>query len=229
MKAQLLTLFALFATWPAAAGEKPVTAPPVVYVQVWLGGLDTGDDSWKASDTQTGDSVLGDLGTLPFGGGAGQKLWGTGAWRIGFEGGGLGSWKSNNTKFRGVSNGGSTRVQIELDSTYFSLGVFMGGVVSVNLSRYVRLYAAGGPSLTWAWLQDDGNKNNTTTGVDFNNENDGSFVAYGRAGIEFVLDKGFTFGASVRYADDNFSFGNAGDLKLDQPLYLLTLGARLQD
>lgn len=49
------------------------------------------------------------------------------------------------------------------------------------------------------------------------------------AGIEFVLDNGFTFGASVRYADDDFSFGKAGDLKLDEPVYLLTLGARLQD
>jgi len=228
MKAQLLTLFSLFTAWSAAAAETPATAPPVTYVQVWLGGVNTGDDSWKASDTQTGDSVVGDLGTLPFGGGAGQKLWGTGAWRIGFEGGGLGSWKSDNTEFRGVSNS-STSVQIKVDSTYFSLGVFMGGVVNVNLSRYVRLYAAGGPSLTWAWLQDDGNNDNTTTGIDFNDENDGSFVAYGRAGIEFVLDNGFTFGASVRHADDDFSFGDAGDLKLDEPLYLLTLGALLQD
>jgi hypothetical protein len=228
MKAQLFTLFALFTAWPAAAAETPATAPPLIYVQGWLGGLDTGDDSWKASDTQTGDSLLGDLGTLPFGGGAGQKLWGTGAWRIGFEGGSLVSWKSDNTEFRGVSNGSSS-VTITLDSTYFSLGVFMGGVVSVNLSRYVRLYAAGGPSLTWAWLHNDDNNNDTATGVDFNSENDGSFVAYGRAGIEFLLDNYFTFGASVRYADDDFSFGDAGDLKLDEPLYLLTLGARLRD
>lgn len=228
MKAELLTLFGLFTAWPAAATETFATAPPITYVQVWLGGLDTGNDSWKVSDPQAGGSGQGDLGTLPFGGGAGQKLWGTGAWRIGFEGGALGSWKSDKTEFRGVSNG-STSVQIKIDSTYFSLGMFMGGVASVNLSRYVRLYAAGGPSLTWAWLQDDGNNDNTTTGIDFNTENDGSFVAYGRAGIEFVLDNDFTFGASVRYADDDFSFGNAGDLKLDKPLYLLTLGARTRD
>jgi len=228
MKAQLLTLFALFTAWPAAAADTPATRSPVIYVQAWLGALDTGDDSWQASDTQTGDSVLGDLGTLPFGGGAGQKLWGTGAWRIGFEGGGLGSWKRNTTRFRRASNG-STSVRIKVDSTYYSLGVFTGGVVSVNLSRYVRLYAAGGPSLTWAWLQDDGNDDNTATGVDFNNENDGSFVAYGRAGIEFVFDNGITFGASVRHADDDFSFGDAGDLKLDEPLYLLTIGALLLD
>jgi len=228
MKAQLLTLFALFTAWPAAAAEKLVTTPPAIYVQAWLGGLDTGDDSWEATDTQTGDSVLGDLGTLPFGGGAGQKLWGTGAWRIGFEGGALVSWKRNRTKFRRASNGSSS-VRIKVDSTYYSLGVFMGGVMSVNLSRYVRLYAAGGPSLTWAWLRNDDNNDNTTIGVDFDNENDGSFVAYGRAGIEFVLDNGLTFGASVRHADDDFSFGDAGDLKLDEPLYLLTLGALLQD
>lgn len=228
MKAQLLVLFALFAAWPAAATEAPASAAPVIYVQGWLGGLDTGDGSWKVTDTQTGDSLSGNPGTLPFGGGAGQKLWGTGAWRAGFEGGGLGSWKSDTTRFRRVSNG-STSVQIKVDSTYYSLGMFMGGVVSVNLSRYVRLYAAAGPSLTWAWLQNDDTNDSTTTGVDFDTENDGSLAAYGRAGIEFALDNGFTFGASVRYANDEFSFDNAGDLKLDEPLYLMTLGARLRN
>lgn len=221
MKAQLLPLFALFTIWPAAATGAQATTDPVVYVQGWLGGLDSGDDSWKASGTQTGDSAQDGLGTLPFGGGAGQKLWGTGAWRVGFEGGALGSWKNENTLLRSVSNG-SGSVQVKVDSDYYSLGVFLGGVVSVNLSHYLRLYAAAGPSLTWAWLRDDGNNDSSTTG----DENDGSFVGYGRAGIEFVFDNGFTFGASVRYADDDFSFGNAGDLKLDEPLYLLTLGAR---
>jgi hypothetical protein len=226
MKASWLALCALACAGPVAAAESRAAAPPI-YLQAWLGGLGTSSDSWQATDSNN-DSVLGDLGTLPFGGGAGQKLWGTDAWKIGFEGGALGTWKSDNTQFRGVSSGGTT-VQVTVDSKYFSIGIFMGGVVSVNLSRYVRLYVAGGPSATWAWVDDDGGNNDTAGNtVDLSNsDSDGSFVAYGRAGIEFALNSGFTFGASVRYADDDFSFGKAGDLKLDEPLYLLTLGAVL--
>ena len=211
----------------AAAEESVPANEPTIYLQAWLGGLGTKSDSWQATDTNN-DSVLGDLGTLPFGGGAGQKLWGSGAWKIGFEGGALGTWKSDNTQFRGVSNGG-TNVEVTVDSKFFSFGVFMGAVASLNLSHYVRLYVAGGPSATWAWV-DNGNNNDTTSNtVDLSNsDSDGSFVAYGRAGIEFALDSGFTFGASVRYADDDFSFGKAGDLKLNEPLYLLTLGAILR-
>jgi len=36
MKAKLLTLFALFTAWPAAAAETPATASPVIYAQMWL-------------------------------------------------------------------------------------------------------------------------------------------------------------------------------------------------
>ena len=58
-------------------------------------------------------------------------------------------------------------------------------------------------------------------------ESDVSFVAYGRAGVEFILNDGFAFGASVRYADDEFDFGSGGKLRFDEPMWLLTLGARL--
>jgi len=228
MRTPLFALFAAVCAGPVAAADVPATEP-TIYLQAWLGGLGTSSDSWQATDSNN-DSVLGDLGTLPFGGGAGQKLWGTGAWKVGFEGGALGTWKSDNTQFRGVSSGGTT-VQVQVDSQFFSIGVFMGAVASVNLSRYARIYVAGGPSATWAWVDDDGNNNTSSTGntVDLSNsDSDGSFVAYGRAGVEFALANGFTFGASVRYADDDFSFGKAGDLKLDEPLYMLTLGAVLQ-
>lgn len=227
------TIALVLALLPAAAAfaadEGSAPSPKTSYVQAWIGGLSTDDGSWKSSDVQSGDNVTGDLGTLPFGGGAAQTLWGTGAWQIGFEGGGLGSWKSDNTEFRGTSSGG-TNIQIKVDSTFFSLGVFMGAVVSVRPVQHVRLYVAGGPSVTWAWIEDNDNNDatNTNATIDFNGtESDTSFVAYGRAGVEFVLTDGLTFGASVRYADDEFQFGRAGDLTFDEPLWLLTLGARL--
>ena len=213
----------------AAVAAAPPAPGPTVYVQVWLGALNTDDQSWKVNDPTSGDSAAGDLGTLPFGGGAGQLLWGSGVWQIGYEGGGVGTWKTGTTDFRGASNGG-TSVNVSFENRFLMLGVFMGGVVAANLGHNARIYVAGGPSLTWARLEDDGNGNQSTQSdviVLDGAENDVSFVAYGRAGIEFVLDNGFAFGASVRYADDEFDFGAGGKLKFDEPMWLLTLGARL--
>jgi hypothetical protein len=229
MRTLPLALFGFWLALPVAAADPPPApaAPaPTDYIQVWLGAQQT-DDSRRASDPQTGARLLGDLGTLPFGGGAGQRLWGGGAWQIGYEGGALVTWKNERTRFFGTNN----TLQIDVDNRYVSLGVFMGGVLSVRPARFLRLYVAGGPALTWAWLREDDsadvNVSGTTT-IDLSGSNsDASLVAYGRAGIEFLLDSGFTFGASVRYADDTFSFGKAGQLSLDEPLWLLTLGSRL--
>ena len=198
-------------------------------MEIWIGAQNPKSDSWKVSDPATGEPATGDLGTLPFGGGDGQLLWGTGVWQVGFEGGGVGTWKSDTTNFRGTSNGG-TSVQVQIDSRFFTLGVFMGGVLSANLGHNARAYVSAGPSVTWAWLDDQNNDNQTSNSnviVLDGSKSDTSFVAYGRAGFEFILDTGFVFGVSVRYADDKFDFGNGGKLQFDDPLWLLTLGARL--
>ena len=224
----LWLLSALSFAFPAAA-EQPRATNPETYVQVWIGAIDTKNDSWKATDAQSGSDVVGDLGTLPFGGGDGQMLWGSGVWQIGYEGGGLASWKNETTHFSGASNGG-TSVQVQFRNQFFLFGVFMGGVVSVRPAPWMRLYASVGPSLTWAWIEDDNNNNSSqnSNSIDTHGSlNDGSFTAYGRAGIDFMTGDGFTFGASVRYANDKFDFGDSGELKLDSPLYLLTLGARI--
>jgi len=213
----------------SVAAAAPPATEPTTYVEIWIGAQDPKSDSWKVSDPATGDPATGDLGTLPFGGGDGQLLWGTGVWQAGFEGGGVGTWKSDTTNFRGTSNGG-TSVQVQIDSRFFTLGVFMGGVLSANLGHNARAYVSAGPSVTWAWLDDENNDNqpsNSNVIVLDGSKSDTSFVAYGRAGFEFILDTGFVFGVSVRYADDDFDFGSGGKLQFDDPLWLLTLGARL--
>lgn len=226
MKAPLVVLLWLLVALPVAANEAPAAPDPAVYIQVWLGGLSTKDDSWKITEPQSGEDVLGDLGTLPFGGGAGQQLWGSGAWQIGYEGGGMVTWKNDNTHFRGTNNA----VQVTFDNTFVSFGVFMGGLVSVAPVPALRLYVAAGPSVTWAWVDNNNDDSpppgSTELAVD-GSEDDVSVVAYARAGIEFVLGDGFMFGVSVRYADDEFQFGDAGDLEFDEPLWLLTLGSRI--
>lgn len=227
MKPNFVVCLCLLVAVPVAANDKPAAPQPQIYVQAWLGGQSTDDGSWKISDPGGGESVLGDLGTLPFGGGAGQQLWGSGTWQIGYEGGGLVTWKNDRTEFRG-SNG---TLQVTIDNTFFSAGVFMGGVVSVMPIRPLRIYVAAGPSVTWAWLQDDNNQATPPPGsnTDYINvdADDVSVVPYARLGLEIMTDRGFTFGFSVRYADDEFQFDEAGDLEFDQLMWLLTLGSRV--
>jgi hypothetical protein len=224
-----LTAFCLLLlAMPVDARDVPAPKP-TIYVQAWIGALDTDAESWKVNDPETGEDVLGDLGTLPFGGGAGQQLWGSGAWQIGYEGGGLVTWKNDHTEFRGNNNA----LLVTIDNTFVAAGVFMGGVVSVTPFKPLRLYVAAGPSVTWGWLLNDNNDDevaapSSTVTIDLNDtESDVSVVPYARAGIEFELDNGFTFGISARYADDEFHFGKAGDVEFDQVLWLLTLGSRV--
>lgn len=217
----------IVAAVPSVADESAAPRGPATSVQVWVGALQTEDESWRVIDPVNGQDAAGDIGTLPFGGGAGQLLWGDGVLQFGYEGGALASWKSETTAFHGTNNS----AEVTIDGEFFMFGVFMGGVLSANLGRYVRVYVAGGPSATWAWLDDDEDLQvqplQTNVIVLGDSEDDVSFVAYGRAGVEFVVNTGFTFGASVRYADDEFDFGNGGELRFDEPLWLLTLGARL--
>lgn len=226
MKVLLAGLSLVLFSLPAIASDAATTP---IYLQAWIGALDTDSESWKVTDPQSGEDVLGDLGALPYGGGAGQQLWGSGAWQIGYEGGGLVTWKNGRTEFRGNSNA----VLVRIDNTFGAVGVFMGGVVSVRPFQPMRLYIAGGPSVTYAWLFDDDDNepvsspgSTVTINVD-DTKSDVSVVPYARAGIEFELSNGFTFGVSARYADDEFDFGDAGKLEFDQVTWMLTLGGRV--
>jgi len=232
----LVGLFVL--AGPAWALEEAEVPPTLAqeYVQVWLGSTDA-DDSWSLDDS-AGNTLSGDYSSLPLGGGVGQRIWGDRA-QYGFEGGGLIGWRNDDVAFAGSS--GSLLVAV--DTELFMVDLFMGGVVAVRPTQWLRLYAAAGPSIAWGYLGgDDEDKNETeeledttiiVTGpgsfvvIDADeSSNDFSFSGYARAGLEIELGSGFTFGASVRYAEHEFDFGDRGELKLDEVQWFLTLGGR---
>ena len=216
------------------ADELPATVAQQ-YVQVWLGSTEA-DDAWSLKDSE-GSDFRGDYSSLPVGGGVGQMLWGDRA-QYGFEGGGIVSWKNDDIDFAG-RNG---ELLIAVDTDLFFMDLFMGGIVAVRPSPWLRLYAAAGPSVAWAHLSGDDDEDDEDpdgTGVIVtgpgsflvinadDNTDDFSFSFYGRAGIEIELGSGFTFGASARYADHEFDFDNRGELKLDEVQWFLTLGGRI--
>lgn len=216
-----------------AAGDSAVDVNVAVdFLQVWLGAIDA-DDDFERADPIDGTDLSGDFGTIPYFGGGVQRLWGSGL-QYGYEGGGLVAYKNDSTKFFG-NNGG---VRIEIDNTLFSMEVYMGPVISIEPLRWMRIYAAGGPTVAYAYLSDDGDDDAVpepvdevgaaSTSVDFSSGGHSvSLTYYGRAGIEFEMPTGFTFGAHARYAPHEFDFDDGGELKLDSVQYFVSLGARL--
>jgi hypothetical protein len=226
----LLALQTPAAVAQAIGGTAAGTAAPVrkveQNVQAWLGGVST-DDGWSSRDPTDGEPLTGDIGTLPYLGGAGQKLWG-GSIQTGFEGGGLATWKNDATDFFATNN----TLRISVDNTLFSFEFFFGAVLSLRPVPWLRVYAATGPSLAYAHLDDDNAEPApdplSSTSIEFGSGGDSlSLALYGRAGFEFETREGFTFGAHARYADHEFDFDDSGKLKLDNVQYFVTFGQRL--
>jgi len=200
------------------------------YVQAWLGATDA-DEAWTIEEPTTNSDLPGDYSTLPLLGGVGQRMWGNRA-QFGFEGGGLVSWKSDKIAFA-ASNG---QIAVRVDTELFLMDVFLGGVLSVRPARWLRIYAAAGPSIAWGYLpsEDDDEVEvgpvGTGSGIFIDlssSERDFSFALYGRVGLDIELKNGFTFGVSARYAEHEFDFSQRGELKLDEMQYFLTLGSKL--
>ena len=71
----LVTTFA-WLSCSAALGSEPAAVPGregEAYAQAWLGALET-DEGWSLKQPGSDQSLVGDLGTLPFGGGAAQRV-----------------------------------------------------------------------------------------------------------------------------------------------------------
>ncbi len=222
---------------PASASDAVTADPaatdnaPVDFLQVWIGAIDT-DDDFERTDPFDGSDLSGDFGHVPYFGGGVQRLWGSGL-LYGYEGGGLVAWKNDSTEFFGSGGG----VRVEVDNTLFSTEVYMGPVLSVQPLRWMRVYAAGGPTVAYAYLSDDDDNEDATptdqvgaasASVDFSSGGHSvSITYYGRAGVEFEMPTGFTFGAHARYAPHEFDFDDGGELKLDSVQYFVSFGARL--
>ncbi len=230
----VVTVFLLVAvSGETRAQESDADMPESIaheYVQAWLGATDA-DEAWTIEEPTTNSELVGDYSTLPLLGGAGQRLWGKRA-QIGFEGGGLVSWKSDKIAFA-VSNG---QIAVRMDTELFLMDVFLGGVLSVRPARWLRIYAAAGPSIAWGYLpseDDDGvavGPVGTGSGIFIDlsaSERDFSFAVYGRVGLDIELKNGFTFGVSARYAEHEFDFGSRGELNLDEMQFFLTLGSKI--
>ena len=220
----------------ASAQEQEHNLPATAlqtYVQAWLGTMEA-DNAWSLDDPSTGVRLEADYSSIPLGGGVGQRLWGASV-QIGFEGGGLVSFKNDAVVFAGADPG----LRVSIDNEFFLTEVFMGGVVSLRPAHWLRLYAAAGPSIAWGLLHgededDNGESRVVVIGpgsllvIDLDEtHSDFSFGFYGRIGIDFEFKSGFTFGVSARYVEHEMNFDERGKFTLDDMHWFVTLGGRI--
>jgi opacity protein-like surface antigen len=230
-----LTARAAIAQEPMQNTEQaPTRSGPQTYVQGWIGGMGR-DDAWSIEDPD-GDQLLdGDDSRLFLGGGVGQRLWGDRV-EYGFEGGAVLSFVNDKLVVAGANPG----LRIAVDNELFASDFFMGAVVSVRPTRWLRLYAAAGPSLAWGLLNgsDEDNDPPDNDGlvivgpgaflvIDLDDTiGDTSFSPYARVGLDFEVS-GVSFGISARYTDHKLNFGERGTLKLDGVQWFLTIGGSI--
>ena len=202
------------------------------YMQGMAGVLDAGD-AWQIDDGADASSYVADIDKMIYGGGAVHLSHMDGAFQYGVETGGLVSFHADTSSFVKVDDGATVAVKVE--SSLWLVDVSLGGFVSYSVGEHFRLYASAGPSVIYGSLSIDDdeieptpydNGANTITFSPNSRESDFQIGLYARAGFEFILTNGITFGASVRQVDSELDFGDSGEIDLNHPQYFLTVGKK---
>lgn len=153
-----------------------------------------------------------DVDFLPVVGGGGQwKLLGENV-DMGLEGLIDFQWRANGSAF--VAGGGGAVVAVDVD--VFVVDLYGGPFISKFLGDRLRLYAAGGPMVSFGSYDQSGNS------MDANSSGFGVGV-YARAGLELAVDKGALVGVAAQWSDSKIDLSNGlGDLKVQGVQALIT-------
>lgn len=205
----------------------------VRYVQGMAGVLDA-SEAWEIEDGGDGSKYAADIDKMIYGGGAAQLSYRDGPFQYGVETGGLISFHADTSSFARVDGGATVGVKVK--SSVWLVDIFMGGYVSYELAQAFRVYASAGPSVIYGSLSIDdddvtiqpldNNSGGTITFSPDSRESDFVVGLYARAGFEFILDNGISFGLSARQVDSELDFGDSGTIDLNDTQYFLTVGKR---
>jgi opacity protein-like surface antigen len=170
-------------------------------IQAIVGVVQFEGDDLKFDETSTIDPTLyaeTDLSEMPVIGGIWQKTLRGEKTVLGFEGGILFSWKSDDVSARG--SGGSAVVRI--DNSIFLLDLSAGLYVHSILANRIRLYAAGGPVFMLVNYDVDFEDEDTSiqTVIIREDESVSEFGVggYVRAGVEIGVTENGLLGIGVR-------------------------------
>jgi hypothetical protein len=169
-------------------------------IQAIVGVVQFEGDDLKFDETSTIDPTLyaeTDLSGMPVIGGIWQKPLRGEKNVLGFEGGILFSWKSDDVSVRGAGG----RAVVRIDNSIFLLDLSAGLYVHSILANRIRLYAAGGPVLMFVSYDVDFEDEDTSTTVIIREDESVSEFGVGgyvRAGVEIGVIGNGLLGIGVR-------------------------------
>jgi hypothetical protein len=170
-------------------------------IQAVVGVVQFEGDDLKFDETSTIDPTLyaeTDLSKMPVIGGVWQKSLRGEKTVLGFEGGILFSWKSDDVS--AVGSGG--RAVVRIDNSIFLVDFSAGIYVHSILANRIRLYAAGGPVLMFVNYEVNLEEEDTSTQTVIIREDDSvsefGVGGYVRAGVEIGVIENGLLGIGVR-------------------------------
>ena len=202
------------------------------YAQFMIGDMSL-KDSWRLYDDAGNEyqAVIDGLHMFSF---TLQEPRNFGRWQYGFEGGVSLGYDNERKLFVLVHGNG---VGISIDSTLWTGDFSAGAFLSVKPTRWLRAYAAVGPSLYWGRFDADDNgaendvnaTNSSVIDSDViidtrDNDYDLGVAVYGRLGLDIIFNNGFVLGVSVRQSSATLDFDANGEVDLNQPQYVINLG-----
>jgi opacity protein-like surface antigen len=171
--------------------------------------------------------VQDDTYELPFIGVAVQKPFNKKRLVYGLESGALLSFdnETRHINASGGSSGGSATVVI--DNEMFLLDYFLGGYLSIEIARRLRLYAGAGPLIVYGSREIKPENEDDVT-IQPVTESGIGFGAYARAGLELKIVDYFMIGAGLRTMTSGLEFEDeVGKNKIEGTQYYISISFKM--
>jgi hypothetical protein len=148
-----------------------------------------------------------------------QKSFRQGGIQYGVEVGALFSLDSSLRQFAASSGSGGGTAAISVDINSFLMDYFFGGYMSIEPTRWLRLYAGAGPLLIWGFRDAEPAEPLPEPYTEESESGVGVGV-YGRVGVDILFTDWFGLGAGARITKTTLSFDEtAGEIDIEGVQY----------
>ena len=190
-----LAMTALFLCFNSANGmDTKEEAPLVSHIVYGHLVLDTSDLDYE-DDDYTVNLVGYDT----------QQSQGGDTLKYGLEGGALLSWESDVRRIVVTGGGGAANIAVSADISALLIDIFLGGYLSFEPSRWVRIYTGAGPLILWGQRETDTQTVDDET-VESESESGFGVGIYGRAGLDVIFRENIGLTIGARFTQTSLSF-----------------------
>ena len=136
-----------------------------------------------------------------------QKPLGGGIFKYGFETGALFSIDSDVRNFAASSGSSGGKVAISVDVNSFLIDYFVGGYLSFEPAKWLRLNVGAGPLLIWSQWETEPDAS-TSDEVTYQSDSGLGVGVYARAGVDFFFTEKIGLNVGARINETTLSLNN---------------------